>query len=202
MRSESWQLSREYCENPDLDHLSSLPHVSPYSYYHENIFSPEDFFLYRAIFNLYGGNTTKAISDLERSAELKQMSKDENENSDSDSESSNQTDLSDIGLCSLNIHERQYNIMVCHLVAGQFPLALSQATSLIETAPIKYSRSLFLLRALLYQELDESVKSHQDFNRAFDEDNENAVKYFDLKQTVTIDPFPQSSRLCSQFPNF
>jgi len=35
--------------------------IIPYSYYNENIFSLEDFFLYRAVFYIYEGEYMKAI---------------------------------------------------------------------------------------------------------------------------------------------
>lgn len=31
---------------------------------------------------------------------------------------SSKTDLSDVGLCSLNVHETNYNILLCHLMMG------------------------------------------------------------------------------------
>jgi hypothetical protein len=43
-------------------------------------------------------------------------------------------------------------------------------------------------------------KSKLDFNKAFDEDQETAVRYFDEKQNVSLNPFSVSNRLCSNYP--
>lgn len=39
----------------------------------------------------------------------------EDEQDDLDGGESTETDLSDVGLCSLNIHEHTYNIALCHM---------------------------------------------------------------------------------------
>lgn len=57
----------------------------------------------------YAGEYSKARKDFELSMVKKEENKDENENSDTESDTSNQTDLSDVGLCSLNVHESKYN---------------------------------------------------------------------------------------------
>lgn len=51
--------------------------------------------------------------------------------SDNDSECSVQTDLSDVGLCSLNVHEFTYNVMICLIQMGQYKKALEKCTFLI-----------------------------------------------------------------------
>lgn len=57
--------------------------------------------------NFYTGEYEKAIADFEASIKTKQELKElEGSNTDDTiSSGSNQTDLSDVGLCSLNIHE-------------------------------------------------------------------------------------------------
>ena len=89
--------------------------ISPYSYYNENIFGLEDLYLYWAVYHLYAGNFDKAIQDFDTSVIIKKQIKLENENSDSDSDS-NQTDLSDVGLCSLNLNEHVFNKCLCYLL--------------------------------------------------------------------------------------
>lgn len=131
----------------------------------------------------------------------KEENKDDNENSDTESETSNQTDLSDVGLWSLNVHESKYNQALWYLMMEKFEDALDIFKTMINNGPEKYSKSMFLIRGLIYQQLGESHKSKLDFNKAFDEDHENAVRYFDEKQNVTINPFPISNRLWMNFPS-
>ena len=94
--------------------------ITPYSYYNENIFGLEDMYLYRAVFQLYSMQYEKAIQDFDTSIIIKKQIKQENENSDSDSECSNQTDLSDVGLCSLNVNEHVFNKCLCYLLMKDF----------------------------------------------------------------------------------
>mmetsp|Transcript_8347 Transcript_8347/g.7911 ORF Transcript_8347/g.7911 Transcript_8347/m.7911 type:complete len:145 (+) Transcript_8347:945-1379(+) len=79
--------------------------------------------------------------------------------------------------------------------------ALEIFDELISKGPDKYIKSLYLIRGLIYQQNGEGNKSKFDFNKAFDEDQETAIKYFDDNKHVTIHPFPVSNRLCSNFPN-
>jgi hypothetical protein len=107
---------------------------------------------------MYAGELDKAIIDFNLSIKAKKATKQDNENSDSDSDTSNMTDLSDVGLCSLNVHEVTYNIVICEILAGRYPEALKGLTALIEDAPGKYSKKLYLLRGLILQELEDSTK--------------------------------------------
>jgi len=192
-------ISREYKET-QKEIVLQAEAVTPYSYYKENIFSEEDFYLYRGIMHFYSGQYEKAQKDFEKSLKKKEENKDDNENSDTDSDSSNQTDLSDVGLCSLNVHESKYNQTLCYLMMSQYPKALEILDDLITNGPQKYARSLFLIRGLIYQQQGEENKSKFDFNKAFDEDQETAMRYFEDKQNVPIHPFPVSNRLWSNFP--
>mmetsp|Transcript_19568 Transcript_19568/g.30096 ORF Transcript_19568/g.30096 Transcript_19568/m.30096 type:complete len:139 (-) Transcript_19568:1345-1761(-) len=45
------------------------------NYYKENIFNKEDFFLYRAIFFVYGGKYDKATADLEQCSQIMHQNK-------------------------------------------------------------------------------------------------------------------------------
>lgn len=65
------------------------------------------------------------------------------------SQHSSQTDLSDVGLCSLNIHEFTYNTLICLVCMKQWSEALQRIDFLLETVPKKYSEQLWLLRALI-----------------------------------------------------
>ncbi|CAI2370054.1 unnamed protein product [Moneuplotes crassus] len=192
--------TRDYTE-PSSRHKTLAESITPFSYYKENIFSEEDFFLYRAILLFYSGQYDRARKDFEVSLHKKEANKDDNDNSDTESETSNQTDLSDVGLCSLNVHESKYNQALCHLMLKEYREALEIFDELISKGPDKYVKSLYLIRGLIYQQNGEGNKSKFDFNKAFDEDQETAIKYFDDNKHVTIHPFPVSNRLCSNFPN-
>ena len=78
--------------------------------------------MYRAVMHIYAGAFEKALSDLDQSSGIMHANKvlqpknqfgdDEpfdGPDNDNQSQGSSQTDLSDVGLCSLNIHEFSYN---------------------------------------------------------------------------------------------
>lgn len=94
---------------------------------------------------MYEGEYDKAIFDFQTALRTKKQAKQENENSDSDSDMSNQTDLSDVGLCSLNVNEHLFNIALCKLLMKMYPEALSDINQMVETSPKKYSKYLFIL---------------------------------------------------------
>ncbi len=105
--------------------------VEPFSYYKENIFGYEDFYLYRGVMHFYVGEYQKAINDFEESIKAKSDSKDDSNEGDNMSHSSSQTDLSDVGLCSLNIHEANFNIVLCYIQMKEYKFALQKLKSLI-----------------------------------------------------------------------
>jgi len=115
LKQEKYVVKREYKEQP-FESKSYLEGILPYSYYNENIFALEDFYLYWAVYQMYEGEYEKSISDFSSALWTKKLAKQENENSDSDSDISNQTDLSDVGLCSLNVNEHIFNIALCKLL--------------------------------------------------------------------------------------
>jgi len=65
---------REYKEH-EIESSSYLESILPYSYYNENIFSLEDFYLYRAVFFMYQGEFEKSISDFDASLNSKKKAK-------------------------------------------------------------------------------------------------------------------------------
>lgn len=83
--------------------------------------------------------TLNPRSQFPSSAELK----------DNTSQHSSQTDLSDVGLCSLNVHEFTYNSMICLLCMKQYKQALERLDFLIDTIPKKYAQQLWLIRGHL-----------------------------------------------------
>ena len=126
-------MSIDINQSLDIDILNQLP---MYSYYYENVFSLEDLYLFRAVFWFYlGGSQTKAIADYEKCNDLKldgEKKPSRGPHTGNDQESlmqynqsgsttpmmsmhSSKTDLSDVGLCSLNVHENNYNLLLCYL---------------------------------------------------------------------------------------
>jgi hypothetical protein len=57
---------------------------------------------------------------------------------DQGSEGSSQTDLSDVGLCSLNVHEFSYNLLLCYLADKRFDEALEKVEFMLKTINKKY----------------------------------------------------------------
>ena len=71
---------------------------------------------------------------------------------------SNETDLSDVGLCSLNIHEHTYNLVLCLLKIGtteSLEEAYNKLTFLLETVPNWYSSKIWILRGVIASTLGE-----------------------------------------------
>jgi len=73
-------------------------------------------------------------------------------NGDNASNASSQTDLSDVGLCSLNIHEYSYNSVICRICQRDFKKALDILNYIFQTIPKKYAGQLWLIRAQLYMQ--------------------------------------------------
>lgn len=135
--------------------------LEPISYYRENIFNLEDYYLYRAVMKFYYEDYEGAIKDYKACNRLKSSSKHGNnrqKDNNMSSHMSSQTDLSDIGLCSFNTYETSYNILLCYLCAEDIDNALTYANKLIDSVPSKYKSKLYLIRGLLYQEKEEFDK--------------------------------------------
>ena len=59
-------------EDMSLDcDVEQIEEIIPYSYYYENVFSLEDLYLFRAIYNFYLKDYTQAIADYEYCQNLK-----------------------------------------------------------------------------------------------------------------------------------
>ena len=87
--------------------------------YRENLFSNEDFYLYRGVLQFYLEKYNEAINDFEESLKNKQSEENcENSKSvdDSKSRDSIDTDLSDVGLCAVNINDHNFNIILFHIL--------------------------------------------------------------------------------------
>lgn len=89
--------------------------------YRENLFSKEDFLLYRGIARFYLSDYQAAIKDFENSAIAKREANNQlNEEAKAEQQdnlnNSIDTDLSDVGLCAVNINEQHFNIILCYIM--------------------------------------------------------------------------------------
>ena len=202
--------------------------ICPWSYYMENLFSKDDLFLYRSVMNFYAGRYREAISDMRQSYDIKKnykvidndieqrasfnsadlLSKDFFEDYDNkedeaydplnphlrqhsvDSQESDKTDLSDVGLCSLNKNEMKFNVILCLVKMLKYKKAHKLLVSLKRTCPHKYVRDLVRLEDILTSWLvhQQKLASGEKPKRG-------------ERQTLTIQPFPLSSRLCRFYPS-
>jgi tetratricopeptide (TPR) repeat protein len=160
--------------------------IEPISYYRENIFSLEDYYLYRAIMKFYNEDYQSAIKDYKICNRLKSLNKANQGNKKQDvnksSHMSSQTDLSDIGLCSFNSYETNFNILLCYLGAGDVDNALNYATKLIDSVPSKYKSKLYLIRGLLYQEKEDFTNCKKDFMKSYTNDPKLSTQCLDLEK--------------------
>lgn len=69
-RNESDELDQQASSDEETDEASEDA-----NYYKENIFNKEDFYLYRAVLEIYGGNYEKAIQDLEQCSNIMHQNK-------------------------------------------------------------------------------------------------------------------------------
>jgi hypothetical protein len=139
------------------------------------VFSAEDLYLFRAVYQFYRRDYKLAISDYEKCQAIKlngaaeqpkkvgshfksglatpqeSMMQYSRSSTPMLSMNSSKTDLSDVGLCSLNVHETNFNIMLCHLMMKDSARAMEKCNEIIGQAPGKYQRHFFLVRALLYE---------------------------------------------------
>lgn len=123
----------------------------------------------------------------------------QNDHDDNASNGSSQTDLSDVGLCSLNIHEFSYNTVLCLILARNYEQALAKLDYILQTISKKYAGQLWLIRGIINQILGYDSQSRRDFKRAFKHDRDNAHKFLVKGQDVFLNVFPQQQRLCSFF---
>lgn len=91
--------------------------------YRENLFSKEDFLLYRGIARFYLNEYEAAIKDFESSAIAKKEANNQLGGEGRGEQSENMynsidTDLSDIGLCAVNVNEQHFNIILCLILVA------------------------------------------------------------------------------------
>ena len=132
------------------------------NYYKENIFNKEDYYLYRGMMYFYASEYEKSTADFEQSSNIMHCNKvlypknqfpDESDTGqqdlDNQSANSSQTDLFDVGLCSLNVHEYSYNTVLNLLQLKEYKKALTKLDYILDTIPKKYAGQLWLIRYIV-----------------------------------------------------
>lgn len=141
-----------------------------------------------------------ANKHLNRSQNNFVMADSENLIDDRISNTSSQTDLSDVGLCSLNIHEFSYNIVLCLIQNKQYDEAFEKVTFMLETLPKKYTNGVWLIRGVLASIVGNYKAAKSDFSYAELKDAENYNTYIRDKNPITVNIFPTAHRLCNHYP--
>lgn len=114
------------------------------------------------------------------------------------SRDSSKTDMSEVGLCSLNICEYTLNMMILHIQMKNWVEALKKVNELMSSSPQsnEHSRNLkqlLLVRAMIHQELGQTDKYNQDLTiylknfKQIEKNNQNAT---------IIEPFDVKGRIC------
>ena len=98
--------------------------------------------------------------------------------------------MSDVGLCSLNIHEFSFNTALCLLLAGEYKKALSKLDYLIDTIAKKYVNQLWLIRAIVNDILGYKEQSGKDIKRAYKFDKTNTTQFLEQKEDIYLNVFP------------
>lgn len=167
------ELIEECKQQKNDEEIYAAEEIEPISYYRENIFNLEDYYLYRAIMKFYYEDYKEAVKDFKICSRLKSLNKANQNRSKNDNKSSHvssRTDLSDIGLCSFNSYETNYNILLCYLCSGDVDNSLVYVSKLIDTIPSKYKSKLYLIRGLLHQEKEDFEKCKKDFMKSYTND--------------------------------
>jgi tetratricopeptide (TPR) repeat protein len=181
------------------EEIYSAEEIEPISYYRENIFNLEDYYLYRGVMKFYFKDFGGAIEDYIIWNKIKSTSK--GNQLDKSSHVSSKTDLSDIGLWSFNTYEINFNILLCYLSSGDITNALRYASKLIDSVPSKYKSKLYLIRGLLYQENEDFTRWKKDFMKSYTNDPQLSTQWLDLEKECLIEPFSVKQRLWAKFPH-
>ena len=88
--------------------------------YREDLFSMEDFLFYRGIGYFYSKNYQEAANDFEASIVAKREAAILTipVNRSQSACDSIDTDLSDVGLCTVNVNEYHFNIVLCYIMVS------------------------------------------------------------------------------------
>jgi len=150
--------------------------------------------------SIYAGNFEKAISDFQSSIRVKNENKEDGNDGGGDnmSNSSSQTDLSDVGLCSLNVHEATFNQVICYMLMGKWDHALTKVNHIMNDAPKKYTKHLYFIKAMIHLALKESKEYQTNIEEAKKIDFK-VLDFLKTKENILINPFNVGSRLCGSF---
>ena len=205
MDDDDFDLDIEVGEIGEIDEQSVTDEAN---YYKENIFNREDYYLFRAVMYFYAGDYDKAIADFKQTSKIMHANKNlvksqanfnmdngEGYNAERMSNVSSQTDLSDVGLCSLNVHEFSYNIVLCFIKNKQYEEAFKKITFMLETLPSKYTKEMWLLRGIVAAVIGNYKVSKADFECAEKKDPENYNAFVIEKKPITLNVFPTVQRL-------
>ena len=116
------ELIQEANSNKTLRKTESIKGLDEYDQerYKEDLFSTEDFLFYRGIAEFYSKNYKAAINDFEESIIAKRESEaltmPKNESITDNPYDSIDTDLSDVGLCAVNVNEYNFNIILSYIM--------------------------------------------------------------------------------------
>lgn len=172
----------------DFTKFKTLPAVS---YYYENIFGLEDFYLYRALINFYQRNYKDALADFKQAQRAhseqsltdpkeqhKRLTTESRESwfntqnhslrlytDKSVSVKSEKTNLSDVGLCSLSQNETTFNMLLCYLFLEDGKQAVQMLNDLFKTLPRRYSQHMPLLRALILDHFGSPDKAQAELKK-------------------------------------
>jgi hypothetical protein len=125
-------------------------------------------------------------------------------------EQSVDSELSDVGLCTLNKYEYMYNSLLCLAFSGDYEHALTLATNIIDNAHPDYALKVHLLRGVLAKALGRSIEctssvlelvATADFTAARKSDPTAAKAYLEKAEPCKVEIFPEQSRLCAGFPH-
>jgi tetratricopeptide (TPR) repeat protein len=100
---------------------------------------------------------------------------------------------------SLNVHETNYNIMLCYLMLKNHQKAVDKINEIIREAPGKYQKHFFILRGLLYEEMGQSDKASKDLQKYEKQEPMAFDAFFKEGKDLVFEPFPIKNRLCSKF---
>lgn len=114
---------------------------------------------------------------------------------------SQNTDLSEVGLCSLNVSEYQLNQLIIYIQMGDWSEALKRASELLMMNPqssdfSKSIKQLLLVRAMIYLEMGQTDKHNHDMTLYLKNFNQ-IVK--NKQGAVILEPFDTKGRICHSF---
>ena len=116
------------------------------------------------------------------------------------SQNSTHTDLSDVGLCSFNVHESNYNLLLCLLMEQKYDDCINLIKIILATIPPKYQKCFLLINGLIRELQGDAEKSDKNFKKVKNHDVEMHRRYFVDRKPLELEPSPINHRLCSNFP--